>query len=194
MRDLKNMNVDEYFEQITVLGAAGKMGGGISLLLAQEMARLKNLPENRGRTYRLNLIDVRGKGLDELLGYIQTQSARGANRKIDAIRPLYQGRRDVRTDEQIVRAFVADTLSILRTSPVLREARDSRLVFEAVPEREPLKIDILKQLKETCLEDTFFLSNTSSIPIGFLDREAGLGGRIIGFHFYNPLPCKNWSN
>jgi len=184
------MNLDEHFEQVTVIGAAGKMGCGISLLLAQEMARLKNLPENRGRTYRLNLIDARGKGLEELLEYIQTQSAKQANRKIDTVRPMYQGGEAPRTDEQIVRAFVADTLSVIRTSTALREARDSRLVFEAVPEREPLKIDILKQLKETCPGGTFFLSNTSSIPIGFLDREAGLGGRVIGFHFYNPPPVQ----
>jgi 3-hydroxyacyl-CoA dehydrogenase len=192
------MNLDERFEQVTVIGAAGKMGCGISLLLAQEMARLKNLPENRGRTYRLNLIDARGKGLEELLEYIRIQSAKQANRKIEAIRPLPPSippkvggeGGDVRTDEQIVRAFVADTLSVIRTSTALREARNSRLVFEAVPEREPLKIDILKQLKETCPGGTFFLSNTSSIPIGFLDREAGLGGRIIGFHFYNPPPVQ----
>ena len=29
-------------------------------------------------------------------------------------------------------------------------------------------------------------SNTSSIPIEELDAKAGLGGRIVGFHFYNP--------
>ena len=41
------MKIDEYFQQVTVIGAAGKMGSGISLLLASEMTRLKNRPENR---------------------------------------------------------------------------------------------------------------------------------------------------
>ena len=30
------------------------------------------------------------------------------------------------------------------------------------------------------------MTNTSSIPISELDKKAGLEGRIIGFHFYNP--------
>ena len=180
------MNIDERFEQVTVLGAAGKMGSGISLLLAQEMARLKNLPENRGRVYHLDLIDVRQKALEELLGYIQTQSARRVNRKIEDLRRLYQTREGLQTDKQIARAFVVDTLSVIRTHTDYGRAQDSRLMFEAVPEMERLKIDVLRQVKETCSQDAFFLSNTSSIPIGFLDREAGLGGRVIGFHFYNP--------
>jgi hypothetical protein len=32
----------------------------------------------------------------------------------------------------------------------------------------------------------WFLTNTSSIPIGELDEKAGLEGNVIGFHFYNP--------
>ncbi|MFH0756343.1 MAG: 3-hydroxyacyl-CoA dehydrogenase family protein, partial [Bacteroidota bacterium] len=32
----------------------------------------------------------------------------------------------------------------------------------------------------------WYFTNTSSIPITQLDEKAGLGGRIIGFHFYNP--------
>jgi 3-hydroxyacyl-CoA dehydrogenase len=37
-----------------------------------------------------------------------------------------------------------------------------------------------------CGADALYLTNTSSIPIGFLDEKAGLGGRLIGYHFYNP--------
>ncbi len=180
------VDVDGRFEQVAVMGAAGKMGCGISLLLAQEMARLKNRPENRGRTYRLTLIDVRQEGLTDLLRYIETQSARQATRNIDALRLLYQGREGVESDERVVRAFVADTRSVIRTATDYRQAQGSRLVFEAVPETERLKIETLRQLKEACPEDAFFLSNTSSIPIQVLDREAGFEGRIIGFHFYNP--------
>jgi len=176
------VNVDDRLAQVTVMGAAGKMGCGISLLLAQAMARLQSRQENRAKTCRLTLIDVRQERLTDLLKYIETQSAKQANRNMDALRPLYQEL----GDEQVTRAFVADTLSVVRTATDYRQARDSRLVFEAVPETEQLKIETLRGLKETCPEDAFFLSNTSSIPIEFLDREAGLEGRLVGFHFYNP--------
>ena len=180
------MDIEQRFEQVTVIGAAGKMGSGISLLLAWEIVRLMHLEENRERTYRLNLIDVRDEGLADLLGYIANQSVRRAEKKIDIVRPMYQESEELQTDEDIARAFVADVLSAINTETDYRQARSSLLVFEAVPEFEAIKIDMLRRLSEICPEDTFFLSNTSSIPIGFLDIKAGLGGHIIGFHFYNP--------
>jgi 3-hydroxyacyl-CoA dehydrogenase len=180
------MDIDGRLEQVAVIGAAGKMGCGISVLLAHAMARLKIHPERRGKSYRLTLIDVRPEGLKDLLGYVETQSARLAHRDIEPLRSLYQGREGVTGDEQIARTFVAETLSVIRTATDPRQARGSRLVFEAVPETESLKVETLRQLKGACPDDAVFLSNTSSIPIQFLDREAGLDGRIIGFHFYNP--------
>ncbi|MFC1782500.1 3-hydroxyacyl-CoA dehydrogenase NAD-binding domain-containing protein, partial [Planctomycetota bacterium] len=41
-------------------------------------------------------------------------------------------------------------------------------------------------LKEVCGDDAYFLTNTSSIPISAAAEKAGLGGRLIGYHFYNP--------
>jgi len=180
------VDIDERLEQVVVMGAAGKMGRGISWLLAREMARRMRDPARRGRTHRLTLVDVREEGLTDLLGYIEAQATRHAARTIETLRPRYRGRAGVETDEQVVRCFVADVLSVVRTTADGRQARGARLVFEAVPEAERLKIETLRHLNEWCPAETFFLSNTSSIPIQVLDREADLGGRIVGFHFYNP--------
>jgi 3-hydroxyacyl-CoA dehydrogenase len=59
-------------------------------------------------------------------------------------------------------------------------------VFEAVSENPELKIKLIREIEGSGKGDTWYLTNTSSIPIGKLNREAGLEGRIIGFHFYNP--------
>ena len=179
------MGIDQRFEQITVLGAAGKMGSGISLLLAQEIVRLKNIPENQKKSYQLNLIDVRQEGLDGALNYVRTQCTRKAESNVDRLRTLYDDREDLKTDEQIVKAFVDDALSVICTHTDIHQAADSRLVFEVVPEDEQLKIDTLRTVGDIC-PGSYFFSNTSSIPIGFLDQEAGLGGRLIGSHFFNP--------
>src|SRR6185295_15214336 len=37
-----------------------------------------------------------------------------------------------------------------------------------------------------CPPDAYFLTNTSSIPISALSQSAELGGRLLGYHFYNP--------
>ena len=180
------MNLDERFERVAVIGAAGKMGSGIALLAAQELVRLKNLPANRNRSYRLDLFDVRREGLDDLLKYIGAQAAKRAEKKMDAVRPLYAGRVDLQSDEQIARAYLEDTLSIIKTGTTLAQCAEARIVFEAVPEIEALKIDILRKLKAECSAEAWFLTNTSSLPIGYLDAQAQLGGRLVGFHFYNP--------
>jgi 3-hydroxyacyl-CoA dehydrogenase len=60
------------------------------------------------------------------------------------------------------------------------------VVFEAVFEDLALKRELYAGLKARCAPDTVFLTNTSSIPISLLDDSAGLDGRILGFHFYNP--------
>ena len=42
------------------------------------------------------------------------------------------------------------------------------------------------KLNKICSKDTYYFTNTSSIPIHTLDRNVELNGRILGFHFYNP--------
>ncbi|MCK4819128.1 3-hydroxybutyryl-CoA dehydrogenase, partial [bacterium] len=60
------------------------------------------------------------------------------------------------------------------------------MVFEAIVEDKNVKINILNKLNDMCSTETFYFTNTSSIPIHILDEGVGLDGRIIGFHFYNP--------
>jgi 3-hydroxyacyl-CoA dehydrogenase len=65
------MTFDERLKDVSVIGAAGKMGSGIALLLAQEMARQKNLPQNKESVYRLHLIDISEAALDGLQKYLK---------------------------------------------------------------------------------------------------------------------------
>ena len=61
------MDLTERMQNVAVLGAAGKMGSGISLLLAQELARTRLTPEGKGKVFRLALIDLSEAALDGLL-------------------------------------------------------------------------------------------------------------------------------
>jgi 3-hydroxyacyl-CoA dehydrogenase len=178
------MNLDDLLENVSVIGAAGKMGSGISTLIVQEIAGLKI--KNPEKTYRLNLIDVNEAGIDGLQKYIKTQLIKVAEKSIVALRQAYDSREDLVENQEIIDAYVDEALSVLRFDTDMRLARNSGLVFEAVIENEDLKTDILKQLQQICPDHALFLTNTSSIPIGFLDEQAGLQGRLIGYHFYNP--------
>jgi 3-hydroxyacyl-CoA dehydrogenase len=179
------MDLNARLENVTVLGAAGKMGSGIVLLVATEMAKQKLKPENKGKAYALHAIDVSEEALSGLLSYLREQLTKVAEKSIVEMRDLYADRDDLVENYDVIAAFVEDALSVLRPSRSLESAAGSKLVFEAIIEDEKIKIDVLKRVDALC-PDAYYLTNTSSIPIGILDRGVGLGGRIIGYHFYNP--------
>ncbi|HID32736.1 MAG TPA: 3-hydroxyacyl-CoA dehydrogenase family protein [bacterium (Candidatus Stahlbacteria)] len=180
------MILDERLEHVAVVGAAGKMGSGIGVLMATEMARLKLKPENRDKIYRLQLIDISEKGLEGLKSYMLAQLTRLAEKSTVYLRGAYKERSDLVENVDIINAFVAECLKVVNYTTDLDAVRNAHLVFEAIVEDERIKIKTYKKMKKLCSDDTFFLTNTSSIPIGFLDEKAGLGGRLIGYHFYNP--------
>jgi 3-hydroxybutyryl-CoA dehydrogenase len=60
--------------------------------------------------------------------------------------------------------------------------------LEAVVEDEALKRDVFKQLDELLPDAQFLASNTSSVPIMKLGAETSHPGRVIGLHFFNPVP------
>ncbi|BBM83550.1 3-hydroxyacyl-CoA dehydrogenase family protein [Candidatus Uabimicrobium amorphum] len=178
------MNLDERLSNVAIVGAAGKMGSGISLLLAQQLGMAK--AKNPDKDIVLHLIDTRDQGLYDLVQYIRGQILKMAEKQIVKLRQIYKDRSDLVENSEIIDELVNTTLGILRPTKELSSAKDSSVVFEAVIESESLKIDIFKQLKSICKDDTYFFTNTSSIPIKVVDEGAGLQGRIIGYHFYNP--------
>ncbi len=179
------MNYDERLQNVTVLGAAGKMGSGILLLTAIEMGDLSLKPENKGKTFCLNAMDVSQQGLAGLMRYLKDQVKKVAEKKTVLLRKMYEDRADLIENEDIINEYVFDVMNIVRPVTTIESAYNSNLVFEAIIENEELKTRIFKQIREHN-PDAWFFTNTSSIPIHNLDEKAGLDGNILGFHFYNP--------
>lgn len=180
------MDYSSRLQKVSVLGAAGKMGSGILLLTALEMADLMLKPENKDKVFVLNAIDTSDEGLRGLMKYIRNQVVKAAEKKTVQLRKLYAEREDLIENGEIIEAYVADVLSIIRPVTRLEAAYDSALVFEAVSENQALKEKIFRQINENSNAAPWFFTNTSSVPIGLLNTNAALSGRILGFHFYNP--------
>lgn len=194
------MNYEERLQNVSVLGAAGKMGSGILLLTALEMADLSLKPEGKGKKYVINAIDVSDEALKGLMKYLRTQVLKAAEKKIVALRVIYKDHPALIENSEIIDQYVTDVISLVMPSTRIEAALDSLLVFEAIKEDPELKVKIFSNLNENNPHQPWFFTNTSSIPIGELDEKAKLGGRIIGFHFYNPpaiqklvevIPAKN---
>lgn len=180
------MTYEERLQNVTVLGAAGKMGSGILLLTALEMADLMLKPENKGKVFVLNAMDLSDEGLAGLVKYMRAQVLKIAEKKTVALRKVYADRADLVENSEIIEQYIVDVLSIVRPTTRLEAAYESSLVFEAVNENKDLKVKIFKEIDANNDHKPWFFTNTSSVPINILDREAGLGGRVLGFHFYNP--------
>ena len=180
------MNYEERLRNVTVLGAAGKMGSGILLLTAAEMADLSLKPENKGREFVLNAMDVSQEGLSGLLEYVRGQARKMAEKKTVALRKMYADRLDLIENYDIIDQYVFDVMKHIRPTTRIEPAYDSTLIFEAIIENADIKVKVLSGIEANNPNKPFYFTNTSSIPIHILDEEAGLDGRILGFHFYNP--------
>jgi 3-hydroxybutyryl-CoA dehydrogenase len=65
---------------------------------------------------------------------------------------------------------------------------EADLVIEAVPEDERLKTEVMKGIDGAAREDAIIASNTSSIPIAQLAQVVRHPERVIGLHFFSPVP------
>jgi 3-hydroxybutyryl-CoA dehydrogenase len=62
------------------------------------------------------------------------------------------------------------------------------LMIEAVVEDAAVKEDVFRRADEALPPEAVLASNTSSIPISTLAAATGRPDRVIGMHFFNPVP------
>lgn len=180
------MNYDDRLQNVTVLGAAGKMGSGILLLTAIEMADLMLKPENKDKAFILNAVDISPEGLKGVMKYLRSQVLKIAEKKTVPLRKVYAEHGHLIENAEIIQQYVDDVISVVHPTLRMEAAYDSTLIFEAVNENKDLKVKIFKDIEKHNKNNPWYFTNTSSVPIGIIDEEADLGGRILGFHFYNP--------
>ncbi|ESK85552.1 3-hydroxybutyryl- dehydrogenase [Moniliophthora roreri MCA 2997] len=89
-----------------------------------------------------------------------------------------------------------ETLERIRPVSSFDEMQDVGMVVEAAAESFPLKSTIFRELAKTINPEAILASNTSSISITKIARAAegengelaGVGERVVGLHFFNPVP------
>lgn len=65
---------------------------------------------------------------------------------------------------------------------------DRELVIEAATEHYETKREVFRQLDEVTKPEAILASNTSSIPIVDLGAATKRADRVVGMHFFNPVP------
>ena len=80
------------------------------------------------------------------------------------------------------------TLKNLRFVTRLEELADSDLFIEAVVEELGVKNSLWSELNRIAQPDAIFASNTSSLTIIAMATASGRPDRMLGLHFFNPVP------
>ena len=137
---------------------AGTMGAGIAQVCAQT-----------GWQTRLYDAFPEGlqKGMDSISAFWEKGIARG------------------KTTEQQKSEWSAN-LSLYRDMSAAVSGAD--LVIEAVPEVMELKQSIFSQLEEMAPPHAILATNTSGLQIGDIASATECPERVIGMHFFNPVP------
>ncbi len=121
-------------------------------------------------------------GYDVILRDVNIEIVKKGIKKIEAFldRSIEKGKMKKEEKNRI--------LSKLKGTADLNELKDMDLIIEAIFENVNVKKELFKELDKICKEDTYFASNTSTIPITDLASVTDRPEKFIGMHFMNPVP------
>lgn len=80
------------------------------------------------------------------------------------------------------------TLQRIRPIGALAEAADVRLVVEAIVEQLEAKRGLFRELEGLVSAEAVLATNTSSISVTAIANGLKAPGRLVGMHFFNPVP------
>jgi 3-hydroxybutyryl-CoA dehydrogenase len=81
-----------------------------------------------------------------------------------------------------------EIISNLKGATNINDLKEVDLIIEAIFENIKIKKELFKELDKICKKDTYFASNTSTIPITDLASVTNRPEKFIGMHFMNPVP------
>jgi 3-hydroxybutyryl-CoA dehydrogenase len=121
-------------------------------------------------------------GVDVTLVELDDTSADRARAAIERSldRAVGSGKLDARDRDAAVERIAFSTR--------LEDTEGADAAIEAIVESEPLKRELFGELDRLLPDAEFLASNTSSVPIMKLAAETDHPERVLGLHFFNPVP------
>ena len=120
--------------------------------------------------YDVNLVDSSKDSLEKALSSIENNLGKQVKK------------------ETITAEESDNSLARIRFETNIGSVDNSQLVIEAVYEKKEVKEKILKELDSLCPRETVLATNTSSISISELALVTNRSDKVIGMHFFNPVP------
>jgi 3-hydroxybutyryl-CoA dehydrogenase len=121
-------------------------------------------------------------GIDVTVVEVDAQRAEAAQHRVE--RSLARAVRAGKLDE----SGLADAFERLAFTAELEALTGADAAIEAIVEAEEAKRHVFGALDQILPEAKFLASNTSSVPIMKLAAETSRPERVLGLHFFNPVP------
>lgn len=112
----------------------------------------------------------------------EAAAARGKEQIAKSVDRMVQKGRLAAEDKERILSAIA-----LSTDPVAA-AEGADLVVEAVPERMDLKLELVRKVSERAPAHAIVATNTSSLSVTEIAGVAKDASRVVGLHFFNPVP------
>lgn len=91
--------------------------------------------------------------------------------------------------EKITAADKDAALARIKGSTDISIVADADLIIEAATEDMEAKKALFKELDELCGPNTILATNTSSLSITEIASATGRPDKVVGMHFFNPVPA-----
>jgi 3-hydroxybutyryl-CoA dehydrogenase len=87
-----------------------------------------------------------------------------------------------------IEGIAEEIMGRIQTTTKLEDAGDADFVFEAVVENLEVKKTLFTRLDDLCPRHTIFGTNTSAIPVTEIAVATQRIDRVVGTHFFSPVP------
>ncbi|MBC7087393.1 MAG: 3-hydroxybutyryl-CoA dehydrogenase [Tissierellales bacterium] len=143
-------------------------------------------------------IGVLGRGT-MALGIVQVFAQKGyevivwvrsidENNKRGSITPVEKAFDKLVSKEKMSREDMEKALSLISITTSYDDLSDCDLVIEAISEDMDIKKETFKKLDEVCKKEAILATNTSSLSITEIANATNRPDKVIGMHFFNPVP------
>lgn len=143
-------------------------------------------------------VGVLGRGT-MALGIVQVFAQKGYEvimwvRSIDennrraSIAPVEKAFDKLVSKEKMSKEDMEKALSLISITTSYDDLKDCDLIIEAISEDMDIKKETFKKLDEVCKKEAILATNTSSLSITEIANATNRPDKVIGMHFFNPVP------
>jgi 3-hydroxyacyl-CoA dehydrogenase len=102
----------------------------------------------------LYAIDVSPSALSGLMKYLRTQVLKSAEKMTVQLRKWYAANPSLIENEEIVKQYVNDVLSVVKPTSRMEAAYNANVIFEAVSENPALKVKLFSSINQNNPNET----------------------------------------